>query len=203
MTARTAQTGLAMSDTLTLPPQYQTPIQTRSATVAALEVDQRLVELMAVPYGVETRLAASLVESFQARAFANAGKDPGRVKLWAGHSTVGGQPVGWAESVEDRSEGVFVRMRVSHTAAGDDLLTLARDGVLDEASVEFQPIPADMLVTRRGDDTVVRHKRARLLGVALVPHGAYGRGATVLSVRDEASAKAREEWLARLRCRTA
>lgn len=192
-----------MTDTLTLPQLYRTPVQTRSATVSALAADERLVELRAVPYGVETRLSPSLVESFQPRAFSNAQKDPGRVKLWAGHSTVGGSPVGWAESVEDRADGVFVRMRVSHTAAGDDLLTLARDGVLDEASVEFQPIPADMQVTRRGDDTVVRHKRARLLGVALVPHGAYGREAVVLSVRDDATNKAREEWLARLRCRTA
>jgi HK97 family phage prohead protease len=195
----------AMTDTLTLelPPLYRTPIQTRSATVSALDADQRIIELCAVPYGVETRLSPSLVESFAARAFSNASKDPGRVKLWHGHSTVGGQIVGGAELVEDKPDGVYIRARVSHTAAGDDLLTLAHDGVLDEASVEFQPIPADMAVTRRGDDTVVRHKRARLLGVALVPHGAYGRGAVVLSVRDEATDRLREEWLAKLRCRTA
>lgn len=185
-----------------LPTQLRAPIQTRSATVAALDVDERLVELRAVPYGVETRLATHLVESFVPRAFANAGKDPQRVKLWSGHSTDGGSPVGWSELVEDRSDGVYIRARVSRTAAGDDLLTLARDGVLDEASVEFQPIPDYMAVTRRGEDTLVRHKRARLLGVALVPHGAYGRDATVLSVRDERADRAREEWLARLRCRT-
>jgi HK97 family phage prohead protease len=190
-------------ETLELPPLYRTPIQTRSATVSVLSAEERVIELVAVPYGVETRLSPSLVESFAPRAFANASKDAGRVKLWHGHSTVGGQIVGSAALVDDRQDGVFVRMRVSHTAAGDDLLTLAHDGVLDEASVEFQPIPADMAVTRRGDDTVVRHKRARLLGVALVPHGAYGRGATVLAVRDEASDKIREEWLARLRLRTA
>lgn len=194
---------MAESLTTDLPPLYRTPIQTRSATVSALDADQRIVELCAVPYGVETRLSPSLVESFAARAFSNAGKDPGRVKLWHGHSTVGGQIVGSASLVDDRADGVYIRARVSQTAAGDDLLTLARDGVLDEASVEFQPIPADMQVSRRGDDTVVRHKRARLLGVALVPHGAYGRGALVLSVRDEAADRAREEWLARLRCRTA
>lgn len=194
-----------MPDTLLLaPPElYRSPIQTRSATVSALHPDERMIELCAVPYGTETRLSPSLVESFQPRAFGNAAKDPGRVKLWHGHSTVGGQIVGSAASVEDRADGVYIRARVSQTAAGDDLLTLARDGVLDEASVEFQPIATDMVVTRRGDDTVVRHKRARLLGVALVPHGAYGRGAVVLSVRDEAADKLREEWLARLRCRTA
>lgn len=185
------------------PDLYRNPVQTRSATVEALNVDERLVELLAVPYGVETRLAPHLVESFAPKAFAAAGKDAARVKLWDRHSTEGGNPVGWAEVVEDRAEGVYIRARVSHTGAGDDLLTLARDGVLDEASVEFQPIAEDMRVTRRGEDTLVMHRRARLLGVALVTHGAYGRGATVLSVRDEASVKAREEALARLRCLTA
>lgn len=193
------------TETLDLPTPalLRSPIQTRAATLAALDVDERLVELRAVPYGVETRLAEHLVESFAARAFANAGKDPARVKLWDRHSTEGGHPVGWAEAVTDRADGVYIRARVSATAAGNDLLTLARDGVLDEASVEFQVIPADMRVTRRGDDTIVEHRRARLLGVALVPHGAYGREAVVLSVRDEASDKAREEVLARLRCLTA
>ena len=186
-----------------LPNQYLSPTQIRSATVDALDVDQRLVELRAVPYGVETRLSTRLVETFAARAFANASKDPGRVKLWLGHSTQGGQLVGSAELVEDRSDGVYIRARVSATAAGSDLLTLARDGVLDEASVEFQPIPQDMQVSRRGDDTVVRHKRARLLGVALVPHGAYGRNAVVLSVRDQDSDRKREEALAHLRALTA
>lgn len=186
-----------------LPTEYLSPLQVRTATVDALDVDQRLVELRAVPYGVETRLSPRLVESFHPRAFANASKDPGRVKLWLGHSTAGGQLVGSAELVEDRSDGVYIRARVSSTAAGSDLLTLARDGVLDEASVEFQPIPQDMQVSRRGDDTVVRHKRARLLGVALVPHGAYGRNAMVLSVRDEQSDRKREELLAHLRSLTA
>lgn len=182
-----------------LPTQYLAPTQVRSATVEALHPDQRVVELRAVPYGVETRLSPTLVETFATRAFANASRDPGRVKLWLGHSTDRGQLVGSAELVEDKSDGVYIRARVSATGPGDELLTLARDGVLDEASIEFQPIAADMQVTRRGEDTVVRHKRARLLGVALVPHGAYGRDALVLSVRDERTDKQREEALARLR----
>jgi HK97 family phage prohead protease len=187
-----------------VPAEYLTAEpQTRSATVEALDTDHRVVELRAVPYGVETRLGPRLVEVFHPRAFANAAKDPARIILYAGHSTDGGTAVGRAEVVRDDADGVFIRALVSDTAAGSDLLTLARDGVLGEASVEFQPIPDDMQVTRRGEDTLVRHRRARLLGVALVPHGAYGRNATVLSVRDEASAKARDEWLARLRCRTA
>jgi HK97 family phage prohead protease len=190
-------------DTIALPALLRADVQCRSATVTALQPDERLVELRAVPYGVETRLGPRLYESFGPRAFANAAKDPARITLYAGHSTEGGQAVGRAEVVQDSADGVTIRARVSNTAAGDDLLTLARDGVLGEASVEFHPIEDEMKITRRGDDTVVRHRRAHLLGVALVPHGAYGQGATVLSVRSAVSDKARDEWLARLRCRTA
>jgi HK97 family phage prohead protease len=186
-----------------MPAQFRDPVQCRSATVTALQPDERLVELRAVPYGVETRLGPRLYESFAPRAFAAASKDPARITLYAGHSTDGGTAVGRAEVVEDTADGVVIRARVSDTAAGNDLLTLARDGVLGEASIEFHPIEEDMRVTTRGDDTVVRHRRAHLLGVALVPHGAYGQAATVLRVRDATSSKERDEWLARLRCRTA
>jgi phage head maturation protease len=88
-------------------------------------------------------------------------------------------------------------------AGGDELLTLARDGVLDEASIEFAPVRESMVASRRGEQTLVRHRRAHLRGVGLVPHGAYGRSALVTSVRDDEAATRREEWLARLRARTA
>ena len=176
-----------------------TGIQFRSATVTALQPEERVIELRAVPYGVETQLSPRLFESFLPKAFGLATKDPQRITLYDRHSTEGGSAVGRALTVEDREDGVYIRARVSATRAGDELLTLAADDVLGEASVEFQPIEEEMRVTRRGEATVVKHRRARLLGVALVPHGAYGRNATVLSVRDAASTKAREEVLARLR----
>jgi hypothetical protein len=79
-----------------------------------------------------------------------------------------------------------------------ELLALAVDEVLTDASVEFSQLPDGSRVTIRGRDTVVRHVRARLLAVALVPEGAYGEHAQVLSVRDTDSDKAVEEaraWL--------
>lgn len=179
-------------------------VQYRSATIDALNTDERVVEMRAVPYNVETRLAPGLVEVFSPGAFARAAKDPARCKLWAGHSTTGGSIVGQAFEIDDRADGLYVRARVSRIPAGDDLLTLAGDRVLDEASVEFNPIREGMQITRRGDDTVVRHRRAHLRGVGLVPHGAYGRDALVTSVRDDAVAdKIREEILERLRSRNA
>jgi len=178
-------------------------IQFRSATIDALDTDDRVVEMRAVPYEVETRLAPGILEVFSRGSFARAAKDPPRVKLWFDHSTNGGRIVGQAFEVDDREDGLWVRARVSRTVSGDELMTLATDRVLDEASIEFNPLRDGMAISRRGDDTVVRHKRAHLRGVALVPHGAYGRDALVTSVRDAASDKAREEWLARLRARTA
>lgn len=179
-------------------------IQYREATIDTLDPDERVIEMRAVPYNVETQLAPGLVEVFAPGAFARAAKDPARCKLWAGHSTTGGSIVGQAFEVADRPDGVYVRARVSKIPAGDDLLTLAHDKVLDEASIEFNPIREGMLITNRNGTTVVRHRRAHLRGVGLVPHGAYGRDALVTSVRDDAIAdKVRDEWLARLRSRTA
>lgn len=177
--------------------------QYRAATIDVLDADERVIEMRAVPYDVESQIGQNVFESFAPGAFARAAKDPARVKLWSGHSIHGGAIVGQAFEVVDRPDGPHVRARVSRTPSGDELMTLAHDKVLDEASIEFNPIREAMAITRRGDDHVVRHKRAHLRGVALVAHGAYGREALVLSVRDAVADKARDEWLARLRSRTA
>lgn len=175
----TADTGLEVPALLT-GPQY------RAAQIEDIADDtERTITMRAVPYDVETRIDAQLLESFEPGAFARAAKDPARVKLWLGHSTTGGHLVGQAFAVEDRADGVWVRAKVSRTVAGDELLTLARDGVLDEASIEFNPIREAMVLERRGSLLHVRHKRGHLRGVGLVPHGAYGRNALVTSVRDD------------------
>ena len=184
--------------TLTVPARF-TDTQYRRANIE--QVTERMIQLRAVPYGVESEIDRGLFESFEPGAFRNAEKDPARVKLWFDHSDVGGRIVGQATTVEDRADGVVLWSRVSNTPAGDELLTLANDGVLDEASIEFTPIPRDMSIRRVGEELHVRHKRGHLRGVALVPHGAYGRNALVMSVRDErqqTTERARAEALARL-----
>ncbi len=189
-----------MTATIEIPDQFQS-VQHRRAEVA--EVEERTILLRAVPYDVQVPIDVGLVESFEPGAFSRATKDPGRVKLWFGHSdTPTGQIVGKAAEVIDRPDGVLVRARISATPYGDQLRTLAADGVLDEASIEFRPIPKEMKIRRDGDTVHVRHMRAHLLGVALVPHGAYGRDALVMSVRDmraKAVEKSRLEALERLR----
>ena len=180
-----------------------TGLQYRSAAVVDADEEERIITLTAVPYGVEGRLSEHLVEVFDPSAFARSVRDPARTKLWHGHSTDGGHIVGQGVEIIDLPGGLEVRARVSKTAAGEELLTLAKDKVLDEASVEFLPIKEAMVVTKRGSDILVRHQRAHLRGVALVPAGVYSRHAVVTSVRDEDSDKLREEWLAKLRSRNA
>lgn len=189
-----------MTATIEIPEQFD-GMQVRRAEIQ--KVEERLIHLRAVPYDVETELFPGLFESFAPGAFAAQAKDPARVKLYHGHTDVGGHTVGRAMKVEDRSDGVYVSARISETVAGNELYELLQDGTLDEASIEFWPIPKAMEVSHTGDyeGTHIRHKRGRLLGVAIVPHGAYGRDAVVKSVRDlrrQQREKARAEALARL-----
>lgn len=159
-------------------------VQVRAAALESVATDKREILLRAVPYDTEIELYPDLFEQFERGALKAAAKDPARVKFFHDH---GGPIVGQAMEVRDESDGSWIRLKVSQTVAGDELLTLARDGVLDEASIEFRAIPADMEITRDGDGRMhVKHKRAHLTGVALVPHGAYSRGATVASVRKAA-----------------
>lgn len=162
-------------------------LQFREASIEAVEQDaeKREILMRAVPYGVETQLASNLFEEFAPKAFERAAADPSRVKLWLGHSDAGGKIVGQAIEVRDESDGVWIRAKVSQTSSGDELLTLARDKVLDEASIEFNAVMGALETRRKGENLHVRHKRGVLRGVALVPHGAYGRNALVASVREQ------------------
>ena len=187
-----------MTATLLLPDRYS-DVQVRAAAVEEVDPDAGTILLRAAPYGEETRLARGLFEVFEPGAFARAANAPHRAKLWNGH---GGPLIGHAVEIDDRADASWIKARFSNTLAGQEARELAADGTLDACSVEFVPMPDHMKVTRDADGAVhVRHARARLLGVALVPHPAY-EGAAVVSVRDE-RAQLREEALARLRALTA
>jgi HK97 family phage prohead protease len=156
---------------------------TRAATLEAFDPDEGTILVRAAPYDVETELTPGLFERFARGTFEAASAAPHRVKLWLGHSTAGGTPVGVGRTVEDRRDGVYVRAKIANTAAGHDARELAADGVLDECSVEFTTGPDWYTARRRPDGVHVTHTRGRLLGVALVPHGAYADNARILEVR--------------------
>lgn len=160
-----------------------TGVITRAATLQEFDADAGTILVRAAPYEVETELQPGLFERFSRGAFEAATAAPHRVKLWLGHSTQNGVPVGVGRMVEERRDGLYLRAKIANTAAGHDARELAADGVLDEVSVEFLSKPDWYAARRRADGVHVTHARARLLGVALVPHGAYADNARVLEVR--------------------
>lgn len=148
------------------------------------------VEGILVPFDVVTHGASDpgrkriYSETFKKGAFAKTIQEAGRnVVLRPAH---GGPPVGKAVLLEERTDGLWGRFRVSDTQAGREMLTLMRDGVTDLLSIEFIPIKH-----KTNDYGVVERQEVVLRGVAATPHPAYV-GAHVEAIRHEADFGLRE-----------
>jgi len=90
------------------------------------------------------------------------------------------QPVGLVTGRVDTDEGMLFTAKVSKTAAGDDALELAKDGVIDSVSVGVNPTEYDM----DGDTMVVT--AADWMELSLVPIPAFA-GATITDVAASAA----------------
>lgn len=67
---------------------------------------------------------------------------------------------------EERDGGLWARFQVAKTRAGDDLLALLKDGMVEGLSIGYQPI------NPQRDDSGVRHlKEVRLHEVSVVTYG--------------------------------
>lgn len=177
-------------------------VQTRLATVADIDDEHGIVEARIAAYEVEAELDTHLFEVFTPGAFAAAVGNPSRIKVTdQQHNRA--VVIGHAVELRDDTDALYGRLRIADTAAGRDVLTLMRAGSLTELSVEFRPQRRHMAVTKRGDDVLVRHDRAVLLGVSPVGAGAYGEASRVLAVRDAERDRARERALAELATLTA
>jgi HK97 family phage prohead protease len=141
------------------------------------EGDGRTVVGIAVPYDVEQRISAGLVEVFRKGVFRDVTRAANRVKLLFQHKT--DAPIGRAVMLEERDGGLYGEFRISKTEAGDEALELIRDGVLTNLSVGFQPLKDEK---RNG---VVNRIKAHLAEVSLVTFGAYGDAANIVAVRQE------------------
>lgn len=171
---------------------------TQQRSVDAIDVDDASGEVLlrAVTYDHWTQLDRELWESFAPASLARAANAPSRVKMAMSH---GGSLIGHAKAIEDKPDGLYARMAFSKTATAQEARELVLDGTLDECSMVFRPMQEFMKVTRGADGLRVRHERAHLMSVDLVPHGAYGSAAAVVSARDTQADRLREQALARLR----
>lgn len=164
----------------------------------------RIIEGLAVPYGVRQRIDESLTEQFERGAFAHmielahraqapGGRPSYRVRFAREHVKQGGVLIGKTISLEETERGLVGAWQVSKTAAGDEALELARDGALNELSIGFRAAPG---WSRRLPDGTVSRTRADLFEVSLVMEGAYAQAAAVEAVR---AAQDQRDRLARAR----
>lgn len=171
---------------LTLPSDLAEMVQRRAAAVAQLTDTGGFVARL-VPYERPTQLWDGLSEVFTRGAFAAAVKDPGRVKVMdQGH---GRDVIGRATQLDDRADGIWGVFEFAKSQTAQDVRELLAGGYLDEVSIEFQQLPKHRTVSETAEGMLVRHDQARLLGIAPVAHGQYGRGAKVTSARSEADAR--------------
>jgi phage head maturation protease len=132
---------------------------------AAQGEDRRTIRLRLLRYGEVGQLETG-PEVLEAGAFA--GTDPSRVTIEAGRH--GGPLVGVGTALEELDGVPYLDARVSRTRDGDELLELARDGVLRSASIVYRPMPGAS--SRRADGTNVR-RRVELVRVAVLERGAF------------------------------
>jgi HK97 family phage prohead protease len=140
------------------------------------EGDGRELTIRLVKWGeVADHTMEGIRETFAPGAFA--GSDPARVTIESQEHRR--DLVGRGIALEERDDGAYLTARIAKTHAGDDLLTLIREGVLSAASVVFRPISS-----RRRSDGVIERTLAELARVAILDRGAYP-SAAVVSVRNE------------------
>lgn len=150
-------------------------IEIRSVPIAGLDEEKREIVGIAVPWGeVTTRIGYP--ESFDEGSI----PDGAEGTLHVNH---GGQraelPIGRFVG-RSTPAGYRITAQVARTARGDEVLQLAREGVLKHFSIGFVPVEHEM----RGD-TVVRTK-VLLRETSIVERPAY-EGAVIESVRSAAT----------------
>jgi|SRR5579875_583137 len=168
-------------------------VEERSAAIADMSFSERVIKVIAVPYEQPTVVPYRgdvWQEVFERSAFQ--GFDPlnprqrvvpvGAVLRAPAYDHDGGQLVGKVGATyPDRSDGLVLDLNIARTAAGDDTLELANNGMLYPSVGFGVRVPSsDQQLDRR--NKMRRVKKAFLDHVSMVPTPAY-QGAEVLQVR--------------------
>jgi HK97 family phage prohead protease len=128
---------------------------------AAEGAPKRTISGLAVPYGVTADASTGPVR-FEAGSLPTDGAAP---KLIRDHDL--SQPIGIVTERLEDEEGMYFEARISETAAGNEALTLAADGVLDAVSVGVE------ILAHRFDAGVMVVESGRWRELSLVPFGAF------------------------------
>jgi HK97 family phage prohead protease len=151
----------------------------RSASLDSVQFSERVIDMIVVPYGVETEVrlqGRKVFEVFERGAFDKISAARRRFAVNRGHDV--DRIVGKAIRFDpDDDVGLAASVKIAATPLGDETLQLASEGLLD-ASVGYVP---KQVVWQRGR-TVMRVAKAWLDHISLVPDPAYA-DARVLAVR--------------------
>ena len=133
----------------------------------------------AVPIGKEID-QGSFRHIIEPGCFAAQIKDPARVKILWQHR----DPIGHlSDLIEEDGAYRYAGRVIDHPTVpnGQLAMTLVREGVVDEVSVgfEWQKYTEEHIVNATDDYWLIRHHKARLMEVSIVPWGAAGRDATI------------------------
>lgn len=153
----------------------------------SVDTERREVTGIAVPFNADANIADFYVERFAPGSV----QDSESALLFWRHT----DPIGRLNTAGDTKDGWKITARVSATTLGNDALTLARDGVVTQMSVGFEP-GGDYEVEERDDDLpIITRTRVKVREVSLVPFGAYGDGAAVTEVRQRPNPTQKESTM--------
>ena len=131
----------------------------------------RTITGIAVPYGVAATVSDGTEVIFERGSLPVDGKAP---RLYLNHSAE--SAIGIVTARYDDEEGMMFTAKISKTAAGDDALQLALDGVLDSVSVGVNPTK-----TRANKDGSVTVLAADWIELSMVPVPAFA-GAVITDI---------------------
>ena len=145
---------------------------------AASAKASRTITGIAVPYNVTATVTDGTRVMFKQGSLPVDGKAP---KLFMYHDA--SMPVGLVTERVDTADGMLFTAKISKTAAGNDALELAKDGVIDSVSVGVNPTEYDMT-----DDGTMIVTAGEWIELSLVPVPAFA-GATITDVAASAATK--------------
>lgn len=157
------------------------------SVVADIDMKQRLIDLLAVPWDQETEVpwrGEMWREVFRRGAFDGLADHAGRVLVTRDHTDVQrGPTVGKLVFVDPKNnDGLFVRAKVAQTQLGDETLALAEEDLVGPSVSYRIKKPEDIRLEHRTRGREIL--RAFLDHVSLVGFPAYA-GAQVLAVRED------------------
>ena len=133
---------------------------------------RRTISGIAAPYGVVATVSDGTEIMLSPGALPEDGPNP---KLFVGHSP--DKAIGTVIARQDTPEGMLFQAKIANTDLGNESLQLALENVYDQVSVGIAPLEFSY-----NEAGVMLIDKAAWTELSLVPHGAFGAGATITQV---------------------